>query len=161
MYLLLDYLLPEEWDEWISPLTDRPLLMFGIFLASETFLGLIPLELFIFWAKNEPVNLYVLYVLLLSLLSFAGGLLAFWAGRFVDRIPLLKRLTRWSSYEEYAILYRRWGGIIIILAALTPLPFAMISFLSSSFLFPLQRYLLYASTRFLRFAALGWLLWGV
>jgi len=158
LYLLADYCLPAEWDILMTHFNNRPLMMVGIFFASETLFGLIPLELFILMVKHEPLWYYSLYVGLLAVLSYAGGIIAFWAGRYTHRIPLLKRLTQTETFLKYEKIYRKWGGIVIVLAALTPLPYSTISFLSSSLHFPFKRYLLYAATRFLRFAVVGTLI---
>ncbi|GAB4417368.1 MAG: hypothetical protein OHK0039_27650 [Bacteroidia bacterium] len=160
-YVLADYLLPEEWNRFLKPFTDRPVLMFSIFFFSETFTGLIPLELFVIWAsKNGPMN-YGAAVALMSLLSYIGGYIAYLLGQQIKNLRWLHRLTELEAYRRNQQLYRRWGGIVIILAALTPLPYAIICFLSGTFHFPWQRFLLYSATRFLRFAVVGWILVGI
>ena len=161
LYILARRYIPDEWLAWAEPLTGNPPLMFLVFFLSETLFGLIPMELFVFWAKNHLPGLsgFSAYVLLLACLSFLGGLVAYYAGVWAHRIPLLKRLSELESFQTYSTLYRRWGGVVIILAALTPLPYATISFLSATFRFPLSRYLLYASTRFIRFFLVGWGTW--
>ncbi len=161
LYILARLYIPDEWLVWAEPLTGNPPLMFLVFFLSETLFGLIPMELFVFWAKNQSSGLlgFSAYALLLACLSFLGGLVAYYAGVWAHRIPLLKRLSELESFQTYSALYRRWGGVVIILAALTPLPYATISFLSATFRFPLSRYLLYASTRFVRFFLVGWGTW--
>ena len=161
LYVLVQLYIPAEWLSWTEPLTGNPPLMFLVFFLSETLFGLIPMELFIFWAKDQMLGLsgFSAYVLLFSCLSFLGGLIAFYAGVWAHRIPLLKRLSELESFQTYATLYRRWGGVVITLAALTPPPYATISFLSATFRFPLSRYLLYASARFVRFFIVGWGTW--
>jgi hypothetical protein len=161
LYVLARLYIPAEWLSWTAPLTGNPPLMFFVFFLSETLFGLIPMELFIFWAKEQmhgPGG-FSGYVLAFSCLSFLGGLVAYFAGVWAHRIPLLKRLSHLESFHTYATLYRRWGGVIIVIAALTPLPYATISFLSATFRFPLPHYLLYASTRFIRFFLVGWGTW--
>ena len=159
-YVLADYLLPAEWNAFLKPFTDRPVLMFTIFFLSETFTGLIPLELFVIWAAGRPLDMYIAFVALMAVLSFGGGSIAYLIGRWIKDWPRLARITQWDTFVHNAELYRRWGGIIIILAALTPLPFAIICFLSGTFQFPYRRFLLYSATRFIRFAVVGWVLAG-
>lgn len=161
LYILARKYIPDEWLIWLEPLTSNPPLMCGVFFASETLFGLIPLELFIFWAKEQSLTAagFSAYVFLFACLSYLGGLCAYLAGVWAHRISWLKRLSELESFQTYAGLYRKWGVVIIILAALTPLPYATISFLSATFRFPLSRYLLYASTRFLRFLLVGWGTW--
>ncbi|MEM6264711.1 MAG: hypothetical protein AAGI38_19520 [Bacteroidota bacterium] len=155
-YFVFNEFFGEKWRVWISPLTDRPSLLMLIFLLSETFFGIIPPEFFVIWASDKPTDRFIFYVILLASLSILGGLIAFGAGKLVTRIKWLKRLTELESFQEYANLYRRYGGILIVISALTPLPYATISLLSASLGFPLNRYLLYASSRILRFVLLAW-----
>jgi membrane protein YqaA with SNARE-associated domain len=161
LYLLAQWLLPADWSDSLARFTDNPPWVFFIFFLSEAFTGLIPLEFFIIWAKSESLGTYSAYVLLLSVLSYLGGMIAFGIGSQVRNFRWLKRFSELETFQRYATLYRRYGGIIIIISSLTPLPFAIICFLSATFRFPFRRYLLYTSMRFLRFAVLGWLLWKI
>lgn len=161
LYVLARLYIPTEWLTWLKPLTSNPPLMYVTFFLSETIFGLIPMELYIFWAKeymHEPSG-FAASVLLFASLSFLGGIVAYYAGVWAQHIPWLKRLSQFESFQAYSTLYRRWGGVIIIIAALTPLPYATISFLSATFRFPFSHYLLYASTRFIRFFLVGWGTW--
>lgn len=161
LYVLALYFLPDEWNAYLKAYTDRPGWMFTIFFLSEAFTGLIPLELFIIWAASQPLGMYITYVVLLAVLSYVGGIVAFLLGTRLQHIRMLRRLNRREAFQRYGKLYRRWGGVVIIIAALTPLPYAVISFLSATFQFPFSRYLQFAAFRFLRFAFLGWLLWTI
>jgi len=51
------------------------LLIFSIFLASESILGLIPPDIFIAWTKNTDSPL--LYLSILAFLSYLGGVIAY------------------------------------------------------------------------------------
>ncbi len=160
-YLLAVQLLPQEWNEIISPFTDRAPLMFGVFFLSETFIGIIPPELFIIWAANKSFSTFILYMILLALISWSGGVIAYWVGKQFHRTRWIQRLTQRENFQRYAQLYRKFGAVVIVVSALTPLPYAMISFLSATFRFPFNKYLIYSSTRFLRFVFLGWLFWNL
>ncbi len=160
-YLLIERFIPHHWNQYLSPFTGEPGLIFMIFFTSETLFGIIPLEFFILWAKKEPLFTYIFYVLLLAVLSYTGAFIAYWAGTKAKQINFLKRLTQLDSFRYYAGIYSKFGGFVIILSALTPLPFATISFLSATFHFPIRKYVLYSAARFARFAILGWFLWTV
>ncbi len=160
-YFLFEKFVPHQWNQYLAPFTKKPELIFMIFFVSETLFGIIPMEFFILWAKHEPVLTYIAYMVLLSLLSYLGGFIAYWAGTQVKRFSFLKKLTQLDSFRYYASIYSKFGGLVIILSALTPLPFATISFLSATFQFPVKKYMLYSATRFARFAILGWFLWTV
>uniref|UniRef100_UPI00404B28BE DUF294 nucleotidyltransferase-like domain-containing protein n=1 Tax=Flavobacterium sp. TaxID=239 RepID=UPI00404B28BE len=54
------------------------LFIFGVFLASESILGLIPPDIFIAWTKNTDSPL--LYLGILAFLSYLGGVIAYFMG---------------------------------------------------------------------------------
>ena len=74
-------------NAWLVRLTEiLPIYgVLGFFFASETVLGLIPPEMFIAWAGklNQPW----IYLGILATLSYAGGLISYWIGRFITKIP--------------------------------------------------------------------------
>jgi len=161
IYLLAEYFLPENLKDILKPFTERPLVMFSIYFFSETFMGIIPPEFFVIWAAEKSLPIFLFYMLLLAVLSWIGGLIAYWVGRRFHKSKFLKRFTQLESYQNYMRIYRRFGAIIIVISALTPLPYAFISFLSATFQFPLSKYLVYSASRFLRFVILGWLFWNI
>jgi membrane protein YqaA with SNARE-associated domain len=96
-------------------------IVIGFFFLSETLLGLVPPDLFIIWAEQFSSPYAV--VGLLAVLSYAAGLLSYYMG---------VRLVRWKRVSDYVDLkfgkhfkmLRSWGGFIIVIAALFPLPFS-------------------------------------
>jgi len=91
------------------------------FFVSETLLGLVPPDLFIMWAEQFSSPYAV--VGLLAMLSYLAGLLSYFLGL---------RLVRWKSVSNYVnvkfgkhfAMLRSWGGFIVVVAALLPLPFS-------------------------------------
>jgi hypothetical protein len=91
------------------------------FFVSETFLGLIPPDLFIVWA--DQFSTPYLMVGVLALLSYFAGLLSYYLGL---------RLIRWERLSDYVngkfgkhfAMLRNWGGFLIVVAALFPIPFS-------------------------------------
>jgi len=160
-YLLAALLLPEQWEEVLDPITENTLLMFSVFFLSETFIGIIPPELFVIWASSQPLSIYLIYLLVMAVLSWTGGLIAYLVGKQFHNLTWVQRMTKLENFQRYTRLYRKFGGVVIVVSALTPLPYAMISFLSATFKFPLPKYLIYSAMRFLRFVLLGWLFWNI
>lgn len=93
----------------------------AFFFVSETLLGLIPPDLFIVWAKQFASPYAV--VSLLAILSYAAGLLAYYLG---NRLINFERIGNYINvrFEKQFKMLRSWGGFIIIVAALLPLPFS-------------------------------------
>lgn len=122
--------------------------IFILFFASESFLGLIPPELFIAWVKTLPAP--ALNLSLLALLSYLGGVVSYFIGKTVLTIPAVKRIVD-NKMKAHIVNIRKWGGFLIVVGALLPLPFSMVSMASGIINFSFKKYLLYGLFRFVRF----------
>lgn len=120
----------------------------AIFFLSETILGLIPPDLFIIWAKkfDSPYSM----VSLLAMLSYLGGVIAYFLGKYIGSLP---KVESWimSKFEKHFTLIQKWGGVLIVFAALFPLPFSSICTVAGAVRFPFKTFLLLGLFRFARF----------
>lgn len=96
-------------------------LVLGFFFLSETLLGLIPPDLFIVWAK-QFVSPYLM-VAVLAVLSYTAGLVAYYLGVKLISFKSLREYIHVKFKKQFEML-RSWGGLIIVIAALLPLPFS-------------------------------------
>lgn len=119
------------------------------FFASESFLGLIPPEIFIAWSKktNEPL----LYLLILATLSYIGGIISYYIGKAVSNIVSIKEYLEVKMANQLKNT-RKWGGLLIVAGALLPIPFSMTCITAGMIKYPFRSVLLYGSFRFVRFA---------
>ncbi|HEX5742280.1 MAG TPA: hypothetical protein VFY09_00095 [Flavobacteriaceae bacterium] len=125
-------------------------LLFGL---SETFLGLIPPDLFIVWAEPQAAELGInkwWIVLLLSVMSYLGGLLAFFIGRFLVKIPTVNNWLL-TKHQKLVINLQKWGGIFIVFAALFPLPYSIATLLAGLTSYPIRWLLILGIFRIARF----------
>lgn len=130
--------------------------MFLIFLISELFVGLIPPELFMVWTLDDPLHYYILSILVMTVVSIFAGWLNYRFGRFIaNREFFLNLLNRRLRLKKYQKRFEQYGSGIIIVSAVTPLPFALISLLTGTLSFPQKKYLFLSSFRVLRFIAYG------
>lgn len=123
------------------------------FFASESFLGMIPPDLFIIWSAKFDSPFFLLAIL--GLLSYAGGAISYLIGYL-----LLKRKRIRASLErfleKYIDMVRKWGGAFIIISALFPFsPYSMIIIAVSLFKYPFRLYLFYGLSRIARFMIQG------
>jgi len=130
----------------------------GFFFASESLLGLVPPEIFIAWASH--MDLPWLYLSILGFLSYAGGLLSYWIGIGITKIPSV------HNYLEVKIAKqlknsKKWGGFLIVVGALLPLPFSMSCIAAGIIEFSFKNVVLYGSLRLLRFLIYGLLIFNV
>lgn len=125
---------------------------FGIlisFFASESFLGLIPPEIFIAWSKktSDPV----LNLTILATLSYLGGITSFFLGKAALEIDFVKNYLELKMAKSLKNT-SKWGGFLIIVGALLPIPFAITCMAAGMIKYPLKGVLLYGLLRFVRFA---------
>lgn len=143
----------------LGPIYDEPLLIFFIFFVSETVFGIIPPELFMIWAlRNEVVIDYIGNVSILIALSYCAGIIGYYVGSHFGTTQLYRSLQKnyLGKFEKHV---NRFGGFLVIVAALTPLPFAGICMLMGTVKYPYRRFLLMSTTRILRFVVYGAIIW--
>lgn len=124
----------------------------SFFFVSETLLGLVPPEVFIAWA-GKMYNPW-LYLSLLAILSYGGGLLSYWLGRSITKMPSVHNYLE-VKMEKQLKNSKKWGGFLIIVGALLPLPFSISCIAAGIIEFPFKNVVLYGSLRLLRFAIYG------
>lgn len=124
-----------------------------VFLVSETLLGMIPPDFFVIWAGkfNSPM----IFLILLGVLSYVGGILSYFIGSWLSR---RKRIREYSerAFDKYIKMVRKWGGAFIIISALFPYsPFSMVVIAVSLLKYPFRLYLFFGLSRIIRFIIQG------
>lgn len=132
--------------------------IFIFFFLSETILGLIPPDLFIIWAKGFASPYVVVFFL--ALLSYVAGLLSYFIGLRISKIKKVGDYVN-VKFEKQFKLLRSWGGFIIVIAALLPLPYSTMCLGAGVMNYSLPSLLLLGLFRFLRFFAYAGVLFQV
>lgn len=127
-------------------------LVLSLFFVSESILGIIPPELFIAWSDKTPNPL--LYLSILALLSYLGGMLSYFIGRAALKISAVYNYLE-VKMQKHLKNARKWGGFLIVVGALLPLPFAVASLAAGMIRFDFKYWALFGLARFLRFAIYG------
>ncbi len=132
--------------------------LFIIFFISETILGLIPPEIFIAWSKktSDPI----LNLIILAFLSYFGGLLAYFIGKASLRIKAVKNYLE-VKMAKHLKNTKKWGGILVLVGALLPLPFAISCLTTGMIKYPFKNVALFGLFRFLRFAIYAWAIFSM
>lgn len=134
-----------------------------ILYASESILGWIPPDIFIVWAKIKPFDNQWLNVTLVATISYLGGITAYFIGTLIRRFPKVNSYVE-RKYTKNFDMIQKWGGVVVVLAALFPLPFATISTIAGIVKYPFNWFLIYGTTRYIRFYLYAifiyWGIWG-
>ena len=128
------------------------------FFISETLLGLIPPEIFIAWSKktDEPlVNLAIL-----ATLSYTGGIITFFIGKATLKINAVKNYLE-VKMAKHLKNTSKWGGFLIIIGALLPVPFSITCLTAGMIKYPLKGVVSFGLFRFARFALYAWAIFSV
>lgn len=134
-------------------------LIFVIFFVSESLLGLIPPDLFIAWAKHCP-NQY-LSIGILSILSYSGGLVAYIIGKQIRKIHKINKYVE-KKFKKSFQLVNKYGGFIIVFAAIFPLPFSTITMVAGVMHYPFRKLVLLGLFRFIRIIGYAIIIfWGL
>ena len=145
-------------DYWIDKFYGNSLMIHLIYVASEVFFGIFPPEIFMFWAiKAGGTTSYILNILFFAVVSMAAGHLAYWGGRSLAKL-MGKRIEKKKFVSQHLPTVKRFGGALIIVAALTPLPWATISLVMGTVGYSYHHYSLFALARIFRFALNGFLI---
>ena len=124
----------------------------SIFYISESLLGWIPPDIFITW--SDQFNSPFLWLSILGTISYLGGVNAYYLGKLACRYPRVKSWLE-KKNEIFFVRIRKWGGLVVIFAALFPLPYATTATVAGMVRFPFKSFMLYGLTRYLRFYIYG------
>ncbi len=133
--------------------------VFILFFFSELIFGLIPPELFMIWIINaKSLDLYPYFIAALSCLSYFAGFIAFMFGKYLHRTWLYEIMKKYiiGKYEKKINLY---GWLVIVVAALTPLPFSATCAVVGAVGFNKIKFLYFALARFVRYAIYAYMIW--
>ncbi|MBQ0738310.1 short-chain dehydrogenase [Aquimarina celericrescens] len=146
-------------NDILAYVTDNfpPLGVLSVFFASESILGLIPPEIFIAWAGKSAHPEW--YLAAIATLSYCGGILSYFMGRGIASIPSVFVYLEVKMAKHIKNM-RKWGGFLIIVGALLPVPFSISSMAAGIIKFPFGSYLLFGLLRFLRFFLYGVAIFG-
>ncbi len=128
--------------------TFRTTSVLAVFFISESMLGLIPPEIFIAWSKKLPQP--ILYLSILALLSYLGGVISYITGLSITRIPKVRYAIE-NRLAKHIKNTRKWGGFLIVVGALFPIPFSITSIAAGFIRYEFKNYLLFGLLRFARF----------
>jgi len=157
-FLFKELVLSKASDEWIQQFYARPEIIYFIYAASEFFFGIIPPEFFMIWAFNKAGTAhYILNIGFFAAVSYAMGYITFLIGQFFYKKATFRFIRRKFLNQQWPLIHK-YGLFLIIVAALTPLPWSAVSLLVGSAGYPSKRYLKYALFRLVRFAVYGYII---
>ncbi len=138
--------------------TYSPKIIYSVFLLSETFLGLVPPEMFIAWASKLEIPWGALFIL--ATLSYIGGVISYFLGTRLFLIPSVKNHIE-NKIKKHIVNLRKWGGIFVFLGAVSPVPHSVVSLTSGLIGYNFKSYLLWSLFRYMRFIIYALIIFGI
>ena len=158
LYLVNEYLFTiDDGLEFLTQTFSRTGVLI-VFFISETLLGLIPPEIFIGWSKKTATPIFNLSIL--ATLSYIGGILSYFIGKTIQKITTVKNYLE-VKMAKHLKNTGKWGGFLILIGALLPVPFSITCVAAGMIKYPLKGVVLFGLFRFVRFALYAWAIFNV
>jgi len=160
-FILAEEYIQTTFHKDIDALQDKPVILFLVFFASEVLFGLVPPEFFMLVWILHKVSLmeFVINLILLTVISYLSGVIGYFIGSNFSKTTIYKKL-----HVRYLIQYdaqlKRYGVFLVMVAAVTPIPYSATCMLAGSVGLPFKRFLLIGVLRVVRFAAYGYMVWS-
>lgn len=162
--ILTAYILAAEelavYEKEINSVGDRLPLLLSIFTVSEIIFGIIPPEIFmLIWQSKGVLSEYVVNLTYLTFISYAAGVLGYYIGRYLSKTAFYTRIHE-RYLKQYDQKLRTYGLYLVLVGAITPVPFSAMCMLAGSVHTPIDKFLLVCISRIIRFAGYGWAVWA-
>lgn len=150
----------EIYEEQINKVGDNIPLLLSIFTVSEIVFGILPPEIFmLIWQTKGVLSEYVFNLSILTFISYGAGIVGYFIGYYFSKAPSFKGFQE-RYLKPYEKRLKKYGGFLIVVGAVTPVPFSAICMLVGTIKYPFKTFLLICITRVLRFVVYGWMVWS-
>jgi len=161
-FYLMESYIQENFQSHIEDIRANPGLLYGTYTLSEIVFGIIPPELFMMiWILDKiDVAGFVVNLSILTVISYGAGVLGYFIGKNFSKTPFYQNRIREKYLKQYEKNLKKFGGFMVFVGAVTPIPFSATCMLAGSVNMRLKYFLLICLSRVLRFAVYGWLVWS-
>jgi membrane protein YqaA with SNARE-associated domain len=94
----------------------------------------------------------------LTIISYGAGVLGYFIGKYFSKTSLYKAIGE-KYMKPYEGQLKKFGGYLVFVGAITPVPFSATCMLAGSIHYPFRTFLLICISRIFRFAFYGWMVW--
>lgn len=161
-FILMEEYIQDNFKSHIDDIRANPALLYGIYTVSEIVFGILPPELFmmIWILDNISVEGFIINLAILTLISYGAGILGYWIGKNFSKTKLYHERIREKYLKQYEKQLKRFGGYLVFVGAVTPVPFSATCMMAGSVNMNFRNFLLICISRVLRFALYGWMVWS-
>lgn len=132
-------------------------LMLVVFVA-DLIISPLPPDVALFFLGRSPLHeQWQFYVPLLGIASTCAGIVGWWVGQKLKRIAFFKKIIKYYG-QEYIKDAKRFGFWVVVIGALTPVPFSLTCWFAGIFRMPFKTFLKAVVIRIPRFVVYYWAL---
>jgi membrane protein YqaA with SNARE-associated domain len=160
-FIMAEDYIQTTFEKDIEAIHDNPVAVYSVFFVSEVVFGLVPPEFFMMlWILHKvSVLQFAINLAVLTIISYIAGIIGYYIGKFFSKTPFYKKISE-RYLDQYQDSLKRYGGYLVFVGAVTPVPFSATCMLAGSVNLPFKNFLLICITRIIRFAAYGWMVWS-
>jgi membrane protein YqaA with SNARE-associated domain len=150
----------EIYEAQINKIGDNMVLLLSVFTVSEIIFGILPPEIFmLIWQTKGILSEYIINLSILTLISYGAGVIGYFIGYYFSKTATFKKI--YDKYlQPYESKLKRYGGFLVIVGAVTPVPYSATCMLAGTIKYPFNTFLLICITRIIRFSVYGWMVWS-
>ncbi|MCE2994285.1 MAG: YqaA family protein [Cyclobacteriaceae bacterium] len=161
VFVLLEGYIQQNFKEHIDTIRANPGILYGIYTISEIVFGILPPEIFmmIWILDNIDLSGFIINLTILTLISYAAGILGYYIGKVFSKTKFYQERIREKYLKQYEGKLKTYGGYLVFVGAVTPVPFSATCMLAGSVNLNFKYFLLICITRVIRFAGYGAVVW--
>jgi membrane protein YqaA with SNARE-associated domain len=162
VFILMEDYIQTNFRTHIDDIRANPGLLYGIYTLSEIIFGILPPELFmmIWILDNIDVTGFIINLSILTVISYGAGILGYYIGKNFSKTSFYQQRIREKYLKQYETKLKKFGGYLVFVGAVTPVPFSATCMLAGSVNMNFKYFLLICITRIVRFAGYGWMVWS-
>ncbi len=162
VFILMEDYIQANFKSHIDDIRANPGILYGIYTLSEIVFGILPPELFmmIWILDNIDVTGFIINLSILTVISYGAGVLGYYIGNKFSKTDFYQNHIREKYLKQYEKNLKKFGGYLVLVGAVTPVPFSATCMLAGSVNMNLRNFLLICISRVLRFAVYGWMVWS-
>lgn len=160
-FILMEEYIQENFKAHITEIRANPGILYSIYTLSEIIFGILPPELFMMIWILDGIDVigFCINLTILTVISYAAGVLGYYIGKNFSRTPIYGRI-RDRYLRQYEGQLKKYGGYLVFVGAVTPVPFSATCMLAGSVNMNFRVFLLICISRVLRFSLYGWMVWN-
>jgi membrane protein YqaA with SNARE-associated domain len=162
IFVLMEGYIQQNFREHIDSIRANPGILYGIYTLSEIIFGILPPEIFMMIWILDDINVsgFVTNLAILTIISYGAGILGYYIGKVFSKTKFYQERIREKYLKQYEGKLKTYGGYLVFVGAVTPVPFSATCMLAGSVNLSFKHFLLICITRVLRFAAYGAVVWN-